>query len=141
MKAVLAIALLVASPVFGWTEPARGSVDRGAMMDALRPHIEWQLGGPVEFVIQDLRVDGRVGFAAVMPQRPGGGTIDIEDTPMAVREPEMLEFLDGLHIEALYEKSGDTWVVVQWVMGATDVWYVADELCAAYHLVIGDMCP
>jgi glucose/arabinose dehydrogenase len=40
------------------------------MMDAIRPHVEFLLGAPVEFVIDDLRVVGKMGFARVSPQRP-----------------------------------------------------------------------
>ncbi|MFT5006729.1 MAG: hypothetical protein ACI8YI_002357 [Paracoccaceae bacterium] len=34
-----------------YVEPARGSETRRALMDAIRPHAEWNLAAPVEFVV------------------------------------------------------------------------------------------
>ena len=45
-----------ASASYAWEEPSRGTADRSELMDAIRPHIEWELGAPVEFVIDQLRV-------------------------------------------------------------------------------------
>lgn len=56
----------------GWYEPKRGSDERSALMDAIRPHVEWQLGQPIQFVVGDLRVSGDVAFGVLNPQRPGG---------------------------------------------------------------------
>jgi ATP phosphoribosyltransferase len=59
---------------------------------------------------------------------------------MARRDPDSARFMDGVRMQALLEKSGDTWVAVHWVIGATDVWFITPELCAAYHAVIADFC-
>ena len=59
----------------------RGTALRAALMDAVRPHVEWRLGAPVQFVVRDLRVAGDVGFASLWPQRPGGAQIDLYQTP------------------------------------------------------------
>ncbi|TNF22558.1 MAG: hypothetical protein EP318_03520 [Rhodobacteraceae bacterium] len=123
-----------------WTEPARGSETRRALMDALRPHAEWELGAPVEFVVGVLRVSGDLAFAAVAAQRPGGGAIDLRQTPGYFRgtlEPGMM---DGTNIQALYRRSGKTWVAVHHAIGATDVWFAWDPLCAEYRAVIADYC-
>lgn len=64
-----------------WTEPQRGTAERAAMMDALRPHAEWLFGAPVQFVVNDLRRYGDLGYGAVTAQRPGGGAINIYETP------------------------------------------------------------
>ena len=37
-------------------------------MDAIRPHVEWQLGQPIQFVVGDLRVSGDVAFGVLNPQ-------------------------------------------------------------------------
>ena len=140
MKHVAFLAAVCASPAFGWQEPARGSADRAALMDALRPHAVWQLGGPVEFVIDTLRVEGRFGFAMVQPQRPGGVGIDLAHSPMGLRDPEIVDYMDGTTMQALYEKSGETWVAVHWAIGATDAWFTAPEFCAAYRPVLADVC-
>lgn len=54
----------------------RGSPDRAAIMDALRPTAEREYRAPVEFVVLELRRSETVVFASVQPQRPGGGRID-----------------------------------------------------------------
>ena len=72
---------LIAQASYAWDEPARGSDDRSALMDAIRPHIEWDLGAPIEFAIAQLRVSGDVAYASVVPQRTGGGIIDLYSTP------------------------------------------------------------
>ena len=100
-----------------WEEPARGTATRSALMDALRPHAEWMLGAPVEFVIHDLRRAGDLAFASVYAQRPGGGEIDIARTRGAATGLLDPEFMDGTSLQALYRKSGDTWVAVHWAIG------------------------
>jgi len=110
----------------GYNEPAKGSDLRRALADALRPHAEWMLGAPVEFVVDDLRVAGDRAFGSFSPQRPGGGAINAARTPMAARGAWEPEFMNGIHMEALYQKSGGTWVAVHWHIGATDVWYAGN---------------
>lgn len=124
-----------------WEEPARGSTERRALMDAIRPHAEWHLGAPVEFVVYDLRRAGDVAFASVLAQRPGGGAIDMSRTPDALRGGYDPEISDGATLQALYRRSGETWVAVHWALGATDAWYAAPELfCHDYHLVLPEIC-
>ncbi|MDE0782837.1 MAG: hypothetical protein OSB34_06595 [Planktomarina sp.] len=50
------ILLLIGSSVFAqnWHEPKRGTDTRLALMDAIRPHVEWQLGKPIQFVVDNL---------------------------------------------------------------------------------------
>ena len=55
----------------------RVAAPRAALMDALRPKVEWALGAPVQFVVYDLRRQGDLAFASVYPQRPGGADIDL----------------------------------------------------------------
>ena len=143
-QAIAVITLLVwagACHAEGWSTPAKGTAVRDALMDALRPHAEWMLGKPVEFVVTDLRLAGAVAFAKVEPQRPGGGQIDPARTPMAARGEFEPDYFDGMHMEALFQKSGETWVAVHWRIGATDVWYAWDELCRDFRAVIPEVCP
>ena len=123
-----------------WEEPARGTDTRRALMDALRPHVEWHLGAPIEFVVRDLRRAGNVGFASVHAQRPGGEQINLWETPGAARGFIFSDEMDGARIQALYRKSGDTWVAVHWVIGATDVWWADPELCPGYAAVTPEVC-
>ncbi|PJE34579.1 hypothetical protein CVM52_21530 [Pseudooceanicola lipolyticus] len=123
-----------------WHEPPRGSATRGALMEAVRPLVEWQLGAPVEFIVYDLRQYGDIAFANLYPQRPGGGEIDLYRTPGYARGELSPDFMDGAGVQALYRRSGNTWVAVRWVLGATDVWWSERELCFYWRPVIPDVC-
>ena len=142
MRVGLTTAILVMLPALaqGWEAPARGSPDRRAMMDAMRPIAEWNLGAPVEFVVRDLRVAGNAGFASVQPQRPGGGEIDISTTPLVLRDGQDPAWLDGTWMQALLTKQGKTWVVVHSAIGATDVWYADARFCPQWGAVIPEVC-
>lgn len=137
----MGLALLLAGAVQAqYYEPARGTAERKAMMDAMRAHAEEQLGAPVEFLVYDLRVSGPMGFAAVQAQRPGGGEIDLYATPgfrEGTLDPEMM---DGTSMQALLRKSGETWVAVHWAIGPTDVWFAYGPFCRRYRPVIEDYC-
>lgn len=104
-------------------QPGPGSPQRAAIMDALRPAIERKLAGPVEFVIQ--RIGVRDGWALVIadPQRPGGGRIN----PRRHFPNEVIQFMDGLTINAILRFSGGAWTLVDHAIGPTDVWYCGVE--------------
>ena len=140
MRHLAALFVLIATPLQAWTEPASGSADRAGLLDAIRPHAEYLLGAPVQFIVRQLRVDGDKGFAALEPQRPGGQAIMVENTPMVQRGDYDPDHMDGLHLEALYIRSGATWVAVHWAIGATDVWFAESDLCGSYRRVIADFC-
>lgn len=144
MRRALAGLVLVATALpqaaFGWQEPRRGTAQRAALMDAIRPQVEWYLGPPVEFVVYDLRVQGDVAFANLYPQRPGGGAIDLFRTPGFGRGEFTPEIMDGVGLQALYRRSGQSWVVVHWLIGASDVWYATPEFCAVWRPVIPEAC-
>ncbi|MEO8530399.1 MAG: hypothetical protein ABI459_04200, partial [Deltaproteobacteria bacterium] len=142
MIRILAVLLLLSTPAFAqdWSTPARGSKDRADMMDAIRPHVEFLLGAPVEFVIDELRVAGKYGFARVNPQRPGGKQINLAQTPFGERAGYENAELDGTHVEAILVKEGSTWVAVQWQIGATDVWWSWQPYCEDYYPVLADAC-
>ncbi len=132
--------IILALPALAWEEPARGTRTRAALMDALRPHAVWMLGQPVEFLVHDLRRDGDLAFASVHPQSPGGTPIDLRRTPAVARGELDPEFMDGVTMQALYQKSGDTWVAVHWAIGATDVWYSWAPFCRVWRPVIPEAC-
>src|SRR5690606_35186854 len=130
--------MLLAAPLAAqnWSEPPRGSVLRATLMDAVRPHAEWNLGAPVEFEVLELRHSGDVAFASLWAQRPGGQQIDMTKTPMYQRGDIDPEIADGATLQVLYRKSGVTWVAVHWAIGATDVWFAYGPLCREYKDVI-----
>ena len=73
-------------------------------------------------------------------QRPGGGAINMAKTPMAARGDYDPEFSSGAHVQVLYVKSGDTWVALHWALGATDVWYAWEPICAEFRQLIPEAC-
>ncbi|MEM6550417.1 MAG: hypothetical protein AAF713_22230 [Pseudomonadota bacterium] len=121
---MIALALtttLVATAAPAWQEPPRGSETRSAMMDAVRPFAESDMGAPVIFIVRDLRVEGNLGFASLDPIRPGGGTA-------------------GERVHALYQRSSVGWSVADWSVGATEEWWSAPEICAVWQSVIPEFC-
>ena len=141
-RILAALALILAAttaPAQTYSEPARGTQLRADLMSAIRPHIEWQLGAPIEFVVNDLRVSGDLAFASLWAQRPGGAPIDMARTPMA-----QLRGFDPMNdqpsIQVLYRKSGKVWVAVQHEIAATDAWYSWAPICAVWRPVIPDAC-
>lgn len=126
--------------VSNWYEPQRGTAERKALMNALRPLAEVDLGSPVEFVVHDLRVSGDRAFASVQPQRPGGKEIDLASTPGYVRGDFSYDMMDGTHMQALYVRSGETWVVMEHSIGAMDVWFAGEPFCSSWGPVIAEFC-
>ena len=139
-SAFFTICLFTTPILADFSEPARGSEERKAMLDAVRAHAEEQLGAPVEFVVYDLRVAGAFGFASLYAQRPGGGEIDLYDTPGFKEGTLEPDFMDGTSMQALMRRSGDTWVAVHWAIGPTDVWFAYGPFCRRYNSVINDYC-
>lgn len=103
-----------------WYEPARGSQERKAIMDAMRPVIEAKLNAPIEFVVLDLRVLGDWAFAQVNPQRPGGRPIHLSRTMLR----NDAAFMDGVRTESILQRRSGRWFVVEHAIGATDVWFL-----------------
>lgn len=99
--------------------PGRGDPDRKAILNAIRPRIEKEMRGPVEFVVRVLNVLDEWAFAVLDPQRPGGRQINPADTVHA----QDWEFMDGLRVYALVRWSGGRWQLVESVTGPTDVAY------------------
>lgn len=144
MRPLLGMGLLVATmslpgAAMAWFEPERGSELRRELMNAVRPQAEGELGAPVQFVVDSLRVEGKVAFATLQPQRPGGIQIRWEETDLAARGEEAIEY-DGLTIHVLYAMSETAWEVFAWSVGATDVWWADPQLCASYQAVIPEVC-
>ena len=97
--------------------PARGTAQRTAILNALRPSIEAQLRGRVEFVINCLQVNNGWALVNAEPQRPGGRAIDNNILPDG-------DFRDGLTVTAVLRYRNGRWNLVDQAIGATDVWYL-----------------
>lgn len=136
---LLMLAMALPGSALAWFEPERGSDLRKELMNAIRPQAEGELGAPVQFVVDSLRVEGNVAFATLQPQRPGGTQIRWEDTELAARGEEAVAY-DGLTIHVLYALSDTAWEVFAWSVGATDAWWSDPQLCATHQSVIPEAC-
>lgn len=97
---------------------------RRTLMDALRPTIERDLGQPVQFMVEELKVQGDWAFYGGRPQQPNGRPIDFSRTRYADRLENGV-FDGGGATWALLRRSGGQWRVVNFVVGPTDVAYLA----------------
>lgn len=134
IRALIATAslLIAAAPALAQTfhTPAPGSAERRALMDAVRPQVEREVGAPVEFVVDTLLVGQGWAFAVLEPQRPGGGRIS---------QPQD-EFYDGVTTYAVLRNTGGGWRSLMVAVGPTDVPYVI--YCGeAPHGLFGPACP
>lgn len=141
IRTALALTLCLSVPLPGlaWETPQRGSELREDLMDALRPHAEWLLGAPVIFVVGDLRVSGDVAFASLHPVRPGGREITRDEIPWRDGWDNPFDW-GGVDVQALFQRSGRTWVAVHHVIGATDVWWAHPDYCPTWRSVIPEVC-
>ena len=98
--------------------PTLAPAERKAVLDALRPKVEARLGPNVEFVVAHLRIEEGWAFVIADPQRKGGKAID----GWAIFG-EHFDNMDGLRTEAVLKRTKGRWRVVDWGIGATDVWY------------------
>ena len=97
---------------------APASAERKAVLDALRPVVEARLGSDIEFVVQAVRIEGGWAFVMADPQRRGGRPIDGQRI-----FGEDFENMDGLRVDAVLQRKNGRWKVVDYGIGATDVWY------------------
>ncbi|OYX81241.1 MAG: hypothetical protein B7Y85_02490 [Brevundimonas sp. 32-68-21] len=96
---------------------------RRTLLNTLRPSIEDELNQPVQFMVDRLRVQGDWAFYAGSVQQPNGRPIDFSKT----RYASALEngVFDGPGTFALLRRTAGTWRVVTFVVGPTDVAYLA----------------
>lgn len=102
-----------AGAVTATAAPAKGSSQRAAIMDAVRPAVERELGGSVEFVIKCVAVSAGRSYVIAEPQRRGGGKIRYseDDYPFGITVVASLAFRQG------------NWVLLKHVIGDSDAWY------------------
>ncbi len=108
---------LLAQGVGATASPVAGSAQRRAILDAIRPGVEAQIGPNVEFVVRRIRVVRGWALVIADPQRRGGRQID------GHRYFPDFDNMGGLSVTAILRYQGGRWRVVEQAIGATDVWF------------------
>jgi hypothetical protein len=92
---------------------------RDALLDALRPSIETDLGQSLIFEVDTLRESDGSAFAVVRPRTPAGKPIDFANTRHAQRLED--DVLDGDTVYAILQYRDGRWQVREYAVGPTDV--------------------
>ena len=107
----------------GIRQPAAGSLERKAVLDALRASMESSYGAPVTFYSVTINVGGRHAFVVTEPRRPDGQPVYACGSGSPGQVPCPL-------VEALLEQdSNSRWRVIEWNDGPFGG---DDEFCARY---------
>jgi hypothetical protein len=119
-------------------EPKRGSAERKALMNAIRPEAERMLGKPVQFVVKDLRVSGNAGYASLSAQRPGGKAINMKSTPFSKKYGYDPNIYPGLYV--LYRKKSGNWSVVASELSPFEPPFMDAASCRTHKVVLKGWC-
>lgn len=99
-----------------------GDPQRRVLLDTIRPTLQRDVGQPVQFVVDTLRIRGDWAFYAGRIQQPNGRPIDFSRTRYA--ELIAQDVFDGPTTYAVLRRTGGTWRLVDFVVGPTDVAYL-----------------
>lgn len=103
------------------TTPAPGTPLRAEILNAVRGIAQAELGAPIEFVVNDMRVLGEWAFVELHPQRPGGDEIFYVYTRyQAAWDAGALD----QQLTALLRQTPVGWLVYEYNFGATDVVWI-----------------
>ncbi len=117
-------------------EPQRGSPERAEVMNAIRPLAAELFGPPIEFVVDFLRVTDDQAYVGVYAQRPGGGEIDIAQTPWAQKNPQFDPYSDYAGMNVLMERKNQRWVIVENAVSWTEPPYNTMTHCKSWSAVL-----
>lgn len=131
MRALLLTLLLLAPHAHAHASPGteithdigKTNPRRKPLLDALRQPIEQDLGQPVQFMVKTLRTQGNWAFIVATPQTKTGEAIDFARTHYAQAMVDGV--FDGSTIFALLKADNNVWSVTEFVIGPTDVAYLA----------------
>jgi len=101
--------------------PAKGSKERSTIIDSLRVPVMKELKQPIIFQISALRVSGNWAFLDGEPLAKSGGKPDYSNTVYA--EALASDMFDN-NVFGLLRKEKGKWVVVEHMLGCTDVCYL-----------------
>jgi hypothetical protein len=126
MKAILFLSiflnLTLAIGVVGQSvyTPEKGSIERKAILDALRVRIERELKQPIVFVTDNFKVQGAWAFVSGTPQSPDGGMPNYNGTKYAAAQKD--GFFEK-NFFAILKNTAGKWKVSAYAIGCTDVCY------------------
>lgn len=113
----ITLSVVMAGAAFAY-EPPRGSPVRSGIVEGVRPFAERDLGAPVMFNITTLNIEGHWAFVSARPVRSDGSPIDWSRTRFA--RQKAADMMSDV-ILALLTTDGQTWRVVEYALGPTDV--------------------
>ena len=114
--AIAAIPATAIGQISSHHPPRPGSPQRQAIINAIRPAVETELGANIIFVPNCVQVWNGWALVSAEPRRRGGRKID----------PKILadwDNRDGIDVTALLRFRYGRWNLIDHAIGATDVWY------------------
>jgi hypothetical protein len=125
----LVAGMAVCSPSAAQHTPPPGSPLRANILDGLRPTVQAEIGGPIQLVVNELRVLQNWAYVAARPQRPDGAPIEWHATKF--RQAWADDTMSDL-VLALLWTDGHGWRVIESAIGPTDV--IWEEWVAKHRL-------
>lgn len=101
--------------------PEKGSVERTAILAALRVPVEKELKQKIQFSVENFKSNGTWAFLSGDPQNMNGGKPNYKGTEY--QEAINADMFDN-NFFALLKKTGGKWKVVTYAIGCTDVCYL-----------------
>jgi len=98
--------------------PRPGSAERKAVLNAVRAVVERGMKQKVIFLVDHIRIQGAWAFVQARPRSPSMKKLSFRGTRW---EKDHREGLVDDGLAALLRKDAQGWLIVQWVMGPTDV--------------------
>lgn len=122
----------------GYIQPERGSPLRRDILDAVRPSVVGEFGNPVEFVVDEMRVEGSIAYVELWAQRPGGVPIEPASTPrfQSGRWDDLGN--DLRWVSGFLRNTNGRWEGYDIVFGASEAWWVGD--CTGLGVLMPETC-
>ncbi len=112
---------IAVAPGGTYREPARGTAERKAIIDAARIPVAGDIGRQIVFVVDRLRSDGNWAFLQAVPKEPGGLPLNwLQSNYAGAWESDVMSDL----VQVLLRQQNGQWAVAEYTIGPTDVvWY------------------
>lgn len=118
--AVVALIAACSQPAAPASDTPAASAPAQAVLDVLTPVVSAQIGKPVALQATTSNVTGDWAYIVAQPRNADGSAIDWSATSMAsAHENGAMDDSGAVH--ALLHKENGVWVVLEHVIGATDV--------------------